>query len=178
MSVDPTPTTIMTDNLPTASPKSDPVEPREDADTAAARKELKQTAISEKTTGAPVQADRTTPDANQEQVLEQLSSPKKKRARDQVEDDQAPEEGDSKSVASSDSAKDRAARSEPEKKRHRDEGTAEAEAAESSAKPVSRSSIFVFLDFPFFFCWFLFSFFVAWLRGAGRSNPSCSSSGY
>ncbi|KAL2754569.1 hypothetical protein ACRALDRAFT_1042209 [Sodiomyces alcalophilus JCM 7366] len=125
----------MTDNHRAASPKSDPIEPKEDADTAAARKELKQTAISEKTAGAPVQADDRTSNASQEELMDQLSSPKKKRARDQVEDDQAPEEGDSKSVASSDSAKDRAARSEPEKKRHRDEVTTETEAAEASAKP-------------------------------------------
>ncbi|ROT38705.1 PH domain-like protein [Sodiomyces alkalinus F11] len=125
----------MTDDHHTADPKSQPIEPEEDADTAAARKELKQTVISEKTAGAPAQTDRTTPDSSQEELMDQLSSPKKKRARDQVEDDGALEEGDSKSVASSDSAKDRAARLEPEKKRARDEVTTETESAEPSAKP-------------------------------------------
>ncbi|KAM0282717.1 hypothetical protein ACHAQH_002915 [Verticillium albo-atrum] len=112
----------MADDPQPGSPRSDPVDSKEDAETAATRKELRHTAISEDATTDPAdQTGRTTPDDEQEDDLkDRISSPKKKRARDQL-DDVETEELDAHSVASTDSAKDRALRSEPEKKRHRDE---------------------------------------------------------
>uniref|UniRef100_L2FE76 DEAD/DEAH box n=1 Tax=Colletotrichum fructicola (strain Nara gc5) TaxID=1213859 RepID=L2FE76_COLFN len=124
----------MADNPQSGSPKSDPIDAKEDAETAAARKELKHTAISEKSEGA---TGATTPQLSAgDEQKEQVSSPKKKqkRAHDQLDDeDRDAEEADSKSVASSDSAKDRASRLEPEKKRHRDGVTVDA-AADSSVR--------------------------------------------
>ena len=121
----------MADDTHNDSPKSDHVEVKEDADTAAARKELRHTVISEERKGAGSEAGdtgRTTPDAPQDDqdTIDQIASPKKKRAR---EDDGAIDtvDLDAQSVASTDSAKDRASRLEPEKKRHRD--TTEASAA-------------------------------------------------
>ncbi|EGY13698.1 Nucleoporin NUP56 like protein [Verticillium longisporum] len=112
----------MADEPQSGSPRSDPVDSKEDAETAAARKELRHAAISENTVADSVgQTGRTTPEDDQEDDLkDRISSPKKKRARDQLDDVEA-EELDTHSVASTDSAKDRALRSEPEKKRHRDE---------------------------------------------------------
>ena len=112
-----------------SSPRSDPVDldaaAKEDADTAAARKELKQTAISdshERPDGSTTPDGATETEAEAEALREQVSSPKKKRAHDQVDDDdQAAEANDANSDISSDSAKDRTIRSEPEKKRPRDE---------------------------------------------------------
>lgn len=127
----------MADDPQSGSPKSDPVDSKEDAETAAARKELKHTAISEKSDGA---TGSTTPQLSaSDEHKEQVSSPKKmqKRARDQLDEDKDTEEADSKSVASSDSAKDRASRLEPEKKRHRDEVTAEA-VGDSSVRLIIR----------------------------------------
>ncbi|KAF0319113.1 hypothetical protein GQ607_013654 [Colletotrichum asianum] len=124
----------MADDRQSGSPKSDPIDAKEDAETAAARKELKHTAISEKSEAA---TGATTPQLSAgDEQKEQVSSPKKKqkRAHDQLDDeDRDAEEADSKSVASSDSAKDRASRLEPEKKRHRDGVTVDA-AADSSVR--------------------------------------------
>ncbi|KAK1855816.1 DEAD/DEAH box [Colletotrichum chrysophilum] len=128
----------MADNPQSGSPKSDPIDAKEDAETAAARKELKHTAISEKSEGA---TGATTPQLSAgDEQKEQVSSPKKKqkRAHDQLDDeDRDAEEADSKSVASSDSAKDRASRLEPEKKRHRDGVTVDAAADSSVTSPVT-----------------------------------------
>ncbi|KAF9881376.1 hypothetical protein CkaCkLH20_01526 [Colletotrichum karsti] len=129
----------MADDTQSGSPKSDPVDAKEDAETAAARKELKHTAISEKSGGA---AGATTPKLSAtDEHKEQVSSPKKKqkRAHDQVDEDKDAEDVDSKSVASSDSAKDRALRLEPEKKRHRDEVATDA--ADSSASSTVNADI-------------------------------------
>ncbi|KAJ0388261.1 hypothetical protein COL922a_000523 [Colletotrichum nupharicola] len=128
----------MADNPQSGSPKSDPIDAKEDAETAAARKELKHTAISEKSEGA---TGATTPQLSAgDEQKEQVSSPKKKqkRAHDQLDDeDRDAEEADSKSVASSDSARDRASRLEPEKKRHRDGVTVDAAADSSVTSPVT-----------------------------------------
>jgi hypothetical protein len=134
----------MADHEPNQSPTSDPIDPeassKEDADTAAATEELKQTVISDKIsiptdsdlvntqtsaaiqdkTGRDTTPERDLPDAQDEDLKEQISSPKKKRAHDQVEEDSQALDNDAKSVESNDSAKDRAIRSEPEKKRPRD----------------------------------------------------------
>ncbi|KAF6821604.1 nuclear protein export protein [Colletotrichum sojae] len=132
----------MADDSQSGSPKSDPVDVKEDAETAAARKELKHTVISEKSS-ADGAAGATTPQLSANDVhKEPASSPKKKqkRAHDQLDEDKDADEGDSKSVASSDSAKDRASRLEPEKKRHRDEIAAPADAAAKSASPSETST--------------------------------------
>jgi DEAD/DEAH box helicase domain-containing protein len=119
------------------SPKPDPApeESREDAETRATRRELKQSSISDPapaddSTTAAADDDGTpnpaTPPADvSEPKDDQILSPKKKRAHDQVEENGEPEGEDAKSTASTDSARDRAARLEPEKKRHRDGDTAE-----------------------------------------------------
>ncbi|KAH6690472.1 hypothetical protein F5X68DRAFT_166551 [Plectosphaerella plurivora] len=127
----------MADDSPKSSPKSDTANAnsKEDADTAAARKELRHTVISEERKAAGDDTGRTTPEGPQDpdtdtnDTIDRIASPKKKRAR---EDDAniEPEDLDAQSVASTDSAKDRASRLEPEKKRHRD--AAAAVAADSS----------------------------------------------
>lgn len=123
----------MADDVQGGSPKTEPshVETNEDAETRATRRELKQSSISDEIPGS-TNPDTTassqdtsgrpdTPaDAQSDDLREQIASPKKKRAHDQLESDKAAEENDANSVASSDSAKDRASRTEPEKKRHRD----------------------------------------------------------
>lgn len=125
----------MADDAQNDSPRSDRVDVKEDADTAAARKELRHTVISEERKAAGSDAGdtgRTTPDAPQDpDTIDQVASPKKKRAR---EDDAVVdiEDLDAQSIASTDSAKDRASRLEPEKKRHRD--AAETEASAAAAK--------------------------------------------
>ncbi|KAL9572747.1 hypothetical protein ACKAV7_003146 [Fusarium commune] len=114
----------MADDAPDASPKNEPlnVEIKEDAETRATRRELKQSSISDPPTSGPEDAANTS-DAPDNDLKEQVASPKKKRAHDQLEGSKDAEENDANSVASSDSAKDRALRTEPEKKRHRDEDT-------------------------------------------------------
>lgn len=126
-------TYAMADDVQGGSPKTEPshVETNEDAETRATRRELKQSSISDEIPGS-TNPDTTassqdtsgrpdTPaDAQSDDLREQIASPKKKRAHDQLESDKAAEENDANSVASSDSAKDRASRTEPEKKRHRD----------------------------------------------------------
>ncbi|KAK2027667.1 PH domain-like protein [Colletotrichum zoysiae] len=118
----------MADDPQPGSPKSGPVYAKEDAETAAARKELKHTAISEKPSADGAAAETTSLGSQNDDHKERPSSPKKKRAHDQVDEDKDVDEFDDKSVASSDSAKDRAARLEPEKKRHRDEVATPADA--------------------------------------------------
>ncbi|KAH7137114.1 hypothetical protein B0J13DRAFT_448863 [Dactylonectria estremocensis] len=121
----------MADDAPDASPKTEPlnVDVNEDAETRAARRELKQSSISDP---PPAGADDTTarPDtpadnlaevADTSDLKDQVASPKKKRAHDQLDGEKETDENDANSVASTDSAKDRASRLEPEKKRHRDE---------------------------------------------------------
>ncbi|KAF5578190.1 DEAD DEAH box helicase [Fusarium pseudocircinatum] len=114
----------MADDAPDASPKNEPlnVETKEDAETRATRRELKQSSISDPPTSGPEDVANTS-DAPDNDLKEQVASPKKKRAHDQLEGSKDAEENDANSVASSDSAKDRALRTEPEKKRHRDEDT-------------------------------------------------------
>jgi len=130
------------------SPKPDPApeESREDAETRATRRELKQSSISDSapadksTTTAAAADDADTPNPATppadvfEPKDEQILSPKKKRAHDQVEENGEAEAEDAKSTASTDSAKDRAARLEPEKKRHRDGDTTESTTKPSEAE--------------------------------------------
>lgn len=115
-----------------ASPKNEPthIETTEDAETRAARRELKQSSISDEPdkTAQDLATDENRPetpslDITDEQIdelKEQVSSPKKKRAHDQLDGEQGSQDNDTTSVTSTDSAKDRATRLEPEKKRHRD----------------------------------------------------------
>ncbi|KAL2177181.1 uncharacterized protein P884DRAFT_300095 [Thermothelomyces heterothallicus CBS 202.75] len=118
---------------------------KEDAETTAARRELKQTTISEKRGRDAVQLSqddksaseddapraktrRITPPAdprpgNDDALKEQISSPKKKRARDELDEnkDAAPlGETSGKAAANTATVQDRTDRSEPEKKRPRD----------------------------------------------------------
>lgn len=124
------------------SPKLDPVdvEAKEDAETRATRRELKQSSISDAPLpqqGDTIDDDKTavddvarpaTPtegaaagDPENEDLKEQIASPKKKRAHDQLDSGaKGTQDVDAASEASTDSAKDRTSRSEPEKKRHRD----------------------------------------------------------
>lgn len=113
------------------------VETKEDAETAAAREELKHTAISEKepdttddimvTTRSGRAYEKGAPDlAPAEPSRERALSPKKKRARDEVDEHKDAEEHasggqavkDATGCAVTTSSKDRA---EPQKKRARDE---------------------------------------------------------
>ncbi|KAK7415622.1 hypothetical protein QQX98_005766 [Neonectria punicea] len=151
----------MADDAPDASPKTEPlnIEANEDAETRAARRELKQSSISDPPPDAladaagsgtpsasaddasarPATPDDTLADAPADaadssdlSLREQIASPQKKRAHDQLDGDKEPEENDANSVASSDSAKDRASRLEPEKKRHRDEESNEPDLASAA----------------------------------------------
>ncbi|KAF5025194.1 hypothetical protein F66182_2770, partial [Fusarium sp. NRRL 66182] len=115
----------MADDAPDASPKNEPVniETKEDEETRAARRELKQSSISDPATSGVEDAANVSDAPDNDDLKEQVASPKKKRAHDQLEGGMEAEENDATSVASTDSAKDRALRTEPEKKRHRDEDT-------------------------------------------------------
>jgi DEAD/DEAH box helicase domain-containing protein len=133
-----------------ASPKPEPVraEANEDAETRAARRELKQSSISDnepkdgepKSSGSAAEehndAQPTTPPAD-EALTDTILSPKKKRAHDQLDEDKQVDDKDDTSEASTDSAKDRASRLEPEKKRHRDEEGSENKKVGSSNKFLS-----------------------------------------
>ncbi|CAJ2512288.1 Uu.00g053030.m01.CDS01 [Anthostomella pinea] len=121
----------------------------EDPDTAATRKELRQTAISErpnlsamaatdpdpkasapktassedKAPGEASTPDRESAEAPSDSVKEQVASPKKKRAHDEVDeqrDSTAGTNGDVSPLPANGSALSRTNRSEPEKKRPRD----------------------------------------------------------
>ncbi|KAI2635412.1 hypothetical protein GGS21DRAFT_81025 [Xylaria nigripes] len=95
----------------------------EDSDTAAARNELRQTAISEKKPDLFPAMDTTSTDVD---ITKKIASPKKKRAHDEVDEakDAATDDnanGDVSPIGSNGSTNlDRADRSEPEKKRPRD----------------------------------------------------------
>lgn len=121
----------MAEETKPTSPKTDMAQTpsaAEDADTRAARRELKQSSISEPVgksnkdeTDRPETPEDDVTDERNSELKHQLSSPKKKRGHDQLDPTQDEEQqDDNESVASADSAKDRASRSEPEKKRHRD----------------------------------------------------------
>ncbi|XP_044721986.1 uncharacterized protein HRG_04901 [Hirsutella rhossiliensis] len=114
-----------------ASPRNDlaHLEASEDAEMRAARRELKQSSISDPPPSARDSGDVS--DAQNEDLKTKVSSPKKKRAHDQLDGDKEAKDSDSTSIASTDSAKDRASRLEPEKKRHRDE-----ESGDANLKPV------------------------------------------
>lgn len=127
-----------------ASPKNDlaHLDAGEDAEMRAARRELKQSSISDPPpstrdsghdSAAEERADAcaATPagdvsDVQNEDLMIKMSSPKKKRAHDQLDGDMQAKDNDSTSTASTDSAKDRASRLEPEKKRHRDQESGDA----------------------------------------------------
>lgn len=133
------------DDRASPSPKN---EVSEDAETRAARRELKQSSISDP--AATTTADETAQlSSSDDKVIrpetptsgdtteglgndcaEQVLSPKKKRAHDQLDvGKDYGNDDDVNSVASTDSAKDRTMRLEPEKKRHRD-------GEQSQGKPV------------------------------------------
>lgn len=130
---------VMADDAPDASPKNEPrnVESKEDAETRAARHELKQSTISDSRpatatadgpgSGTVTPAGANMSDERDNDLKDQIASPKKKRAHDQLEGSIEVEENDTNSIASTDSAKDRALRLEPEKKRHRDGENSDAE---------------------------------------------------
>ncbi|KEY70865.1 hypothetical protein S7711_00711 [Stachybotrys chartarum IBT 7711] len=132
----------MADDLHDASSKNnEPVfsQEKEDAETRAARRELKQSSISDTPSTEPASSadDKVlrpdTPSDNvredgegdDDDLKEKVASPKKKRAHDQLDGDKEVEENDANSVASTDSSKDRTTRTEPEKKRHRDQEISE-----------------------------------------------------
>jgi hypothetical protein len=142
------------DNAGGASPKVDTeptrIETREDEETRAARHELKQSSISDapagdandpdKVQGSLGEKDDSRPATPKIEIpstatddAEQVMSPKKKRAHDQLEQDKVAVGDDAASIASTDSARDRASRSEPEKKRARDgeQSTEDNKAAEA-----------------------------------------------
>lgn len=118
----------MADDVQDANAKAEPinVQVTEDAETRAARRELKQSSISDQTDDAG--PDSPADDAQDDDLKEKVASPKKKRAHDQVEGEVVAPDIDATSVASTDSGKDRATRLEPEKKRHRDQDSKEGEA--------------------------------------------------
>ncbi|OAA44393.1 Pleckstrin-domain containing protein [Metarhizium rileyi] len=112
------------------SPKNESthVETTEDAETRATRRELKQSSIYDQPDEATASDDNRPetpslgiPEETREQLKGQVSSPKKKRAHDQLDGEHESQDNDAISITSTDSAKDRTMRLEPEKKRHRDE---------------------------------------------------------
>ncbi|PFH55072.1 hypothetical protein XA68_10838 [Ophiocordyceps unilateralis] len=136
----------MCDDNQRASPKSEPIhtDTGEDAEMRAARRELKQSSISDPSPSARDSSDESSannktdtglampPGSVLEVTTEDFAdaknedskanaSPKKKRAHDQLDADMKAQEDDATSIASTDSAKDRSSRLEPEKKRHRDQ---------------------------------------------------------
>ncbi|KAG5999908.1 hypothetical protein E4U21_006152 [Claviceps maximensis] len=117
---------------PEANPKNEPtqVEPAEDAETRATRRELKQSSISD---GPSNEKEERKPDPDRPETPslevsemqcndsnEKITLPKKKRSHDQFEGNQGPQESDATDVASSESGNGRTARCEPEKKRYRE----------------------------------------------------------
>ncbi|KAH6997515.1 hypothetical protein BKA56DRAFT_989 [Ilyonectria sp. MPI-CAGE-AT-0026] len=134
----------MADDAPDASPKTEPlnVDANEDAETRAARRELKQSSISDPPPpdadnasarpDTPADPDTLADAPDDSDLKDQVASPKKKRAHDQLDGEKEAEENDANSVASTDSAKDRALRLEPEKKRHRDEESNETDLASTA----------------------------------------------
>jgi hypothetical protein len=121
----------MADESHDPTPKPD-VQEKEDAETRATRRELKQSSISDSTPAAatedmgsqphsPADEPASSNDAQADDLKEKVASPKKKRAHDQLDRDPEADDNDANSVASTDSGKGRATRLEPEKKRHRDQ---------------------------------------------------------
>lgn len=117
----------MANDTATSSPKNDTprADAKEDAETRAARRELKQSSISDPSPAAPGTEDDedhpSTPDNDAaenegEDAKDQVASPKKKRGHDQL--DSSREKADKDSGETADST-------EPEKKRARDEEGAE-----------------------------------------------------
>ncbi|KAH0532388.1 hypothetical protein TsFJ059_001084 [Trichoderma semiorbis] len=120
-----------------ASPKNERVyaEAGEDAETRAARRELKQSSISDPPTSVgdlasdsvderaarPETPADAVSDSQDEKLKDHVPSPKKKRAHDQLDGSIDVEQNDANSVTSTESNRDRASRLEPEKKRHREE---------------------------------------------------------
>ncbi|KAK8051849.1 hypothetical protein PG993_003234 [Apiospora rasikravindrae] len=131
--------------------KPTPSSAPEDPDTAAARKELRNTAISDKPDLAPssVMASSAAPDTaatdsdaatartdtpnHENKMKEQISSPKKKRAHDEVDQnkDSTQDANGDVSPLGADAIPNRTNRSEPEKKRPRDVSS-ETKAAQQS----------------------------------------------
>ncbi|RDA91030.1 hypothetical protein CP533_2537 [Ophiocordyceps camponoti-saundersi (nom. inval.)] len=138
----------MSDDNQRASPKNDSVsctDPGEDAAMRAARRELKQSSISDPSPLTRDSGDNSAPDGKPDAACPEMpsesplearpgnsanpqavdskanASPKKKRAHDQLDADRKTQDDDADSVTSTESAKDRSSRSEPEKKRHRDQ---------------------------------------------------------
>jgi hypothetical protein len=157
----------MADDPHNTSDISDLAEPavaaNEDAETTAARRELKQTTISEKAgpvslsqddksaseDDAPKAARRLTPPLNlnvakEDALKEQLSSPKKKRAHDELDENkdvaEAPLDGAPGTGPSTAPGQSRTDRSEPEKKRPRDR-QASASAVQGGKEEVVRSPL-------------------------------------
>ncbi|KAL7821140.1 P-loop containing nucleoside triphosphate hydrolase protein [Trichoderma gracile] len=132
-----------------ASPRNERGYPEagEDAETRAARRELKQSSISDSPAAAghlasgTVDDDAARPDtpadpvsdSADERLKEQLPSPKKKRAHDQLDRSIDVEQTDANSVTSTESTRDRASRLEPEKKRHREEDSSRVVSAKNSS---------------------------------------------
>ncbi|KAK4156243.1 hypothetical protein C8A00DRAFT_41300 [Chaetomidium leptoderma] len=148
-------------NTSDISDHAEPAAAKEDAETTAARRELKQTTISEKAGRDAVQLSqddksaseddaprrRITPPINlsaaKEDVMkEQISSPKKKRAHDELDENKdvadAPLEGAPGKAANTTTIQSRTDRSEPEKKRPRDR-QASASAVQGGKEEVVRS---------------------------------------
>lgn len=116
-----------------AIPQAD--SPKEDAETKATREELKQTAISDKPTATDRDEQMAKPPklnavdiskATDDTLKEKVSSPKKKRAHDQLDENREPSSSESTGSLSPKDGSSRSDRLEPEKKRPRDE-QAEAE---------------------------------------------------
>ncbi|KAM7216206.1 nucleoporin NUP56 [Rhypophila decipiens] len=164
---------MMADDPHNTSDISDTVDvgnTKEDAETTAARRELKQTTISEKRgkadksgSGDEVLTERTalhtpspengSPSLDPDDLKEQVWSPKKKRAHDELDQeheatrDLLNDEGVSKTTSATVPAKSRSVRSEPEKKRARDrQADEEARNSQDEEEPRSDSSARSSLD--------------------------------
>lgn len=147
----------MADDPKASIDRTDPTEPkrsREDAETTAARRNLKQTSISGTGAASPDKSgtedeatasdksgergptpDGHTTEAESNKIGDKVSSPKKKRARDELDEpkDDAlvlEKSADSKQANES-AASSRTDRSEPEKKRPRDESGTESSDTDS-----------------------------------------------
>ncbi|TLD31185.1 hypothetical protein PspLS_02849 [Pyricularia sp. CBS 133598] len=139
----------MADDTPlTSRALSQAGSPKEDAETKATREELKQTAISEKPAAAEQEGqmakapklsavDTTKP--TDDTLKEQVSSPKKKRAHDQLDENHEPSSSESAGSLSPKDGTNRTDRLEPEKKRARDE-LAEPEAEDESGAAATDSN--------------------------------------
>lgn len=146
-------------NTSQVSDQGDVSPAKEDAETAATRKELKHTAISEQRVPGISDADDSSSSNNDktpprskspnncqiEALREQVGSPKKKRAISEVEAEQEVEADLSLDSATSPPPGSRTARSEPEKKRPRDDGTLETQTTTEDknnvAKPISTETL-------------------------------------